>query len=240
MSSFKRFLQDIDEVGESLRKSHPDKKLYLFGHSLGCLQSLRFAASHPESVDGLILAGPGVIPTKGLKPPLGLILRVLFLRILSPGTIIDSAKYRSEAWRRSQEAASVREDPLSAHSRYSVRYLFGLSRLFRRTLMVAREVRAPTLILQGDADGLAEPEGAARLLEELSALDKTLKTFPGADHHLYDSLFPRVNSKYDDATRGLRLYSRLVEGPLENSLSRLRPRKRMAARNRNSGTLTVV
>jgi acylglycerol lipase len=69
VSSFKRFLQDIDEVAESLQKNHPDKKLYLFGHSLGCLQSLGFAASHPDSVAGLILAAPGVTPAKGVKPP---------------------------------------------------------------------------------------------------------------------------------------------------------------------------
>jgi alpha-beta hydrolase superfamily lysophospholipase len=115
--------------------------------------------------------------------------------------MIDSAKYRSKAWRHSQEAASVQEDPLSAHSKYSVRYLFGLSRLFRSTLTNAREVRNPTLILQGDADGLAEPAGAARLLAALSVTAKTLKTFPGADHHFYDSLLPRASSRYDDATR---------------------------------------
>jgi acylglycerol lipase len=201
VSSFKRFLRDVDEVAESLRKNHSGEKFYLFGHSLGCLESLRFAASHPDSVDGLILAGPGVIPGKGVKPPLSLILRVMFLRIFSPEALIDSAKYRSKAFRQSEEAASVQEDPLSAHSKYSSRYLFGISRLFRKTLTNARGVRVPTLILQGEADGLAEPAGAARLLEALSANDKSLKTFPAADHHFFDSLPPRRNSTYDDATR---------------------------------------
>jgi len=80
--------------------------------------------------------------------------------------------------------------------------MFGLSRLFRKTLTNARRVRVPTLILQGEADALCEPAGAVRLLEALSAPDKTLKTLPGAGHHLYDSIPPRANSKYDDTTRG--------------------------------------
>lgn len=210
VSSFKRLLQDIDEVAESLRKNHPDKKFYLFGHSTGCLQSLQFAASHPDSVDGLILAAPGVIFKEGMKPPRSFIARVMLLRIFSPGRLIDSTKYRSEAARQSDDAASVQEDPLSAHSKYSARFLFGASRLMRRTLTNARMVQTPTLILQGDADALLEPAGAARLLETLSAPDKTLKTFPGADHHFYDSLPPRANSKYDDATRK-RVYDSIAD-----------------------------
>lgn len=59
LSSFERLLQDIDEVAESVRKDNVGKKFYLFGHSGGSLAALRFAASHSDSVDGLILAAGG-------------------------------------------------------------------------------------------------------------------------------------------------------------------------------------
>jgi acylglycerol lipase len=43
VSSFKRYLLDIDEVAESVRKENPGKGFYLFGKSLGCTHALRFA-----------------------------------------------------------------------------------------------------------------------------------------------------------------------------------------------------
>ena len=199
VSNFNRSLQDVDEFAESLRKNHPGKKFFLFGHSMGCVQSLRFASNHPDSVDGLILAAPPAVIK--LKISRSLLLRVMFLRMFSPGTMVDTMKYRSEATRKGEEAESVIRNPLSSHGNYSVRYLFGLSRFLRTTLPTARGVRAPTLILQGGKDGLVEPTGVAKLLEAMPATDKSVKNFPGADHHFYDGLLPRADSKYDDATR---------------------------------------
>src|SRR5579864_5342334 len=76
VSSFKRYLRDTDEVAEFIRKENPGKKFYLFGKSLGCTHALRFASSHPDSVDGLILAAPPAV-TK-LKIPRSLLLRGVF------------------------------------------------------------------------------------------------------------------------------------------------------------------
>jgi acylglycerol lipase len=202
VSSFKRYLLDIDEVAESFRKKYPDKKFYLFGHSLGCTHALRFTLNHPDLVDGLILAAPpALLNFKEVKHFRRLLLRVMFLRVFSPRTMIDGTKYMSEATKQSEVTTSMQEDPLSAQNKLSVRYGFGFSRFMGTTVKNSRGVRAPTLILQGDADRGVRPEGATRLLEALSSSDKSLKTFPGADHHFYDSLLPRANSKYDDATR---------------------------------------
>ncbi len=202
VSSFKRYLRDTDEVSEYVREKNPDKKFYLFGHSLGCTHALRFALSHPDSVDGLILAAPpAILNFKEVKHFRRLLLRVMFLRVFSPGTMIDGIKYMSEATKQSGVTTSMQEDPLSAQNEFSVRYGFGFSRFMETTVKNARGVRAPTLILQGDADRGVVPEGAARLLEALSSIDKSLRTFPGADHHFYDTLPPRANSKYDEATR---------------------------------------
>ena len=202
VSSFKRLFRDTDELAESLQGAHPGEKFYLFGHSFGCLPAASFAANHPDSVDGLILAGAGTIP-KGAKPMLSrsMLLRMMLLRLFSPGTIVDSLKYRSEEQKQSDETTSVQEDPLSAHSKYSVRVMFGFYRAFRGGLPNARRIRTPTLILMGDADGLVAPESAAKLLEALLSRDKTLKMFPGADHHFYDTLPPRLHSKYDESTK---------------------------------------
>lgn len=59
-SDFKKYLQDVAEVVAYIRKNHPGKKLFMFGHSMGGLHALWYAANDPNSPDGLILAGSSI------------------------------------------------------------------------------------------------------------------------------------------------------------------------------------
>ena len=181
ISNFKRYLQDIDEVCNLLRTENPGKKFFIYGHSEGALHALRYAAIHPGSVDGLILTAPGIKPKA--KPPISLVLRVLLLRAFSPNTLIDSLKYTPKEQRESQEIKLTMEDSLVT-LKFSARYLYGSSFFSRRTLSNAKAVQDPTLILQGDSDNAAMPEGAQTLLKALSTKDKTLTIIQGAGHIL--------------------------------------------------------
>jgi len=198
VSSFKRYLQDDEESCEQIRSAYPGKKFYIFGKSLGCIHALRFAAFHPESINGLILAAPPIKPKVGVPP--ALIVRVLFDLVFSPSTIIDAGRYQPKEFRDSDERKRIVEDSLTTLN-YSARYLYGVSRFIRSGLSNAALVHAPTLILQGDTDSTVDPIGARQLLDTLVSKDKTLRTFAGADHGFYDSIPPRQNSKYDDSTR---------------------------------------
>jgi len=200
VSSFKRYLADVDETVQFTRQENPGKKFYLFGKSEGTIHALRVAASHPESVDGLILAASPVIP-KVNAGGAGLIARVVLLRVFSPESMIDTLRYQPKAVRESNEISSVMEDPLSSKMMFSARFAIGVPSLFRSILKYAAQVRAPALILQGDADNTVATEGASRLLETLASTDKALKIFKNADHNFYDSLPPRAASRYDDAMR---------------------------------------
>ncbi len=208
ISNFDRYLRDIDESVERIREEQTGKNFYLFGKSLGCVHALRFAAGHPGFLRGLILAAPPVM-TKA-KIPRRLLLRAALLLAFSPGTLIDTVKYQPEGARDSEEVKAVSEDPLSSHGRFSVRYLVGVSRFMRTTLENAGRVQAPTLILQGGVENVVSPEGAPRLLTTLAASDKSLRTFPDANHGFYDSLPPRTRSEYDDAQRKP-VYDTIVE-----------------------------
>jgi esterase/lipase len=78
------------------------------------------------------------------------------------------------------------EDPLVT-LKFSARYLYGSSFFSRTALSNAKAVHDPTLILQGDKDNAAMPEGAQILMDALSAKDKTLTIIKGAGHiFMYD------------------------------------------------------
>ncbi len=184
LSNFKRYLQDIDDTCNLLRTNNPGKKFFIYGHSEGALHARHYAASHPGSVDGLILASPGIKPKA--KPSPSLVLRVLLLRAFSPNTLIDSLKYSPKDQRESKEIKLTIDDPLVT-LKFSARYLYGASFFSGTALSNANAVQDPTLILQGDSDNAAMPEGAQILMDALAAKDKTLTIVPGAGHLLmYD------------------------------------------------------
>lgn len=73
--------------------------------------------------------------------------------------------------------------------------------MIRSILKYATQVRAPTLVLQGDSDNTVAMEAASRLLVSLASTDKELKLFKRADHNFYDALPPRSASMYEDSAR---------------------------------------
>lgn len=93
------------------------------------------------------------------------------------------------------------EDPLSSKMKLSARFAISVPSFIRSILKNASQVMVPTLILQGDVDNTVVPDGASRLLDTLASNDKSLKMFKDSDHSFYDSLPPRMNSKYDDLIR---------------------------------------
>lgn len=66
----------------------------------------------------------------------------------------------------------------------------------KEALQNAAKIKKPTLIIQGEADNLDLPSGAKRLFESLAAEDKSLQTFPDADHWFYHAIFLQVTAKY--------------------------------------------
>jgi alpha-beta hydrolase superfamily lysophospholipase len=69
-----------------------------------------------------------------------------------------------------------------------------------KALENASRIDKPTLILQGEADDVALPIGAKRLYESLRTEEKTIRTFPDADHGFL-SHYATFSAKYDLAKR---------------------------------------
>jgi alpha-beta hydrolase superfamily lysophospholipase len=193
---FKRHLQDIDEAVGFVRQTNRSQKVYMFGHSLGGLYTLWYAANHSDALDGVMLAAPAIEiglrqpPQKvGAEPP------------FTPETTIDMYEAWPPSLKESEEGKMWRQDSLST-TRFSWRWLDGTRILMdQEALQNASQIKKPILIIQGEADDLALPSGAKRLFESLAAENKSLRTFPGADHWFYHAIFPKVTTKYGSEKR---------------------------------------
>ena len=70
--NFKAMLIDFDMIVEGAKKDNPDKKLFIFGHSMGSFITQRYLELHPNNVSGAIVCGSGLSPKGTLKLGKGL------------------------------------------------------------------------------------------------------------------------------------------------------------------------
>jgi len=198
-SDFKRHLEDVNEAVDFVRKKHPGKKVYMFGHSIGACYALWYAANHPNSLDGIILAAPAIV--LGSRMSGRDYLRFLFSLLFAPKRMYEPYKTLPQDQRESEETKIALQDPLGT-TRFSMRWLSGSGRTLQyKALQNASRIEKPTLIIQGEEDKIALPTGAKRLFDSLAAEDKSIQTFPDADHYFYHALFLKATKKHDPAKR---------------------------------------
>lgn len=80
-----RLVDDVKTVAQLAKGKHPDKKLIIWGHSMGSFITRRFAAKYPGIADGYVICG-----TSGANPAAGL--GALIADLIGK---IKGSKYRS-------------------------------------------------------------------------------------------------------------------------------------------------
>jgi alpha-beta hydrolase superfamily lysophospholipase len=199
VGDFERHLQDIDDFVVHLRNRHKGKRLFVFGHSLGGVYSVWYAANFSNAIDGLVLAAPAV--TSSISTPKNRI-KICFENIFIPKKIHNPYASPDAANRDPEEIKIMIDDPLETWQ-LTVNYLSNVKKLLLKdVLRNASLIQTPTLILQGDADVTVQPTGAKQLYTKLAVADKKLEFFADAGHWFYDALSPALpRSKCDAAKR---------------------------------------
>jgi len=197
---FKRHLQDIDDTIGYVRRTHPSKKLYMLGFSLGGCYTLWYAANHPDSLDGLVLAAPAIV-VRAMSTRI-VSIELFFANLFAPRMMYDLMNSSFEKGRDPEDIKIILEDPLGT-TKFSIRYSANSKKLLMdKALENASHIQKPTLILQGEVDDAALPHGAKLLYESLGTKDKSLQTFPDASHWFYDAFLPAMpRAKYDPSKR---------------------------------------
>jgi alpha-beta hydrolase superfamily lysophospholipase len=198
-SNFKGHLQDLNEAVAFIHQKYPEKHVFMLGHSLGCCYALWYAANHPDSLNGLVLAAPPIQYAK--KASKILVIKGLLFLLFAPKKKLYANQTMPESLRKSEEYKLLNENPLNAHGQ-SARYIIRVvGPLQNGALKNASRTRTPTLIIQGEADTHVLPKGAKKLLECLATEDKTLKSFADADHRFYHLIFTKSKFQDDPAKR---------------------------------------
>jgi alpha-beta hydrolase superfamily lysophospholipase len=199
--AWNRFVQDEQQLSQTIRQAHPGAKLALFGHSLGSFIAQDYITRQPELIEALVLSGTSYGP----PPPEALLTGLDAAAKAAPlgasefwsGRFKDLNKPFSAQpgldWlsRDGAEVRKYREDPQAgfAFSNELARDIFqGFARL-RDPAAEARIPKSlPVLVIQGSLDPVGgNLAGTRALLERYQALGLTRvshKFYEGARHEV--------------------------------------------------------
>lgn len=174
---WEEYLEDVDAVlAHAGRGARP---LFLLGQSHGSLVAAHWALRHPGEAAGLVLCGSYlrlVMPVPRLK-----VAMARTLNVVAPSLRLGSevrVEYLSSdpEWQR-----ATREDRLL--SRVATPRWFCTSTAAQADLLARTpDLHAPTLLLHGEADPIADPAAVRELFDRLGSDDKELHLYPGFLH----------------------------------------------------------
>jgi len=167
VASYTSLLDDIGALlGEAGRRFGALPR-FLYGHSMGGGEVLRYAIERQPSVAGVIATSPWLeLPN---EPPAWQIALAAALSALVPGLALPRQDLDSHKLSHQEPAIRAYEaDPL-VHHRITARLFWGCRASGRWTLAHATELRLPVLLLHGSADAVTSPAASRRFAQRAGA-----------------------------------------------------------------------
>ena len=160
----------------------PNKRLFLFGYSMGGAIVAKWAITRQVPLGGLVLVSPAVRIGRGLFPMLRQ-LAWLISRLMPRLRIV---KIGSRFLSRNQAVVEeFNKDPLVFHGRFPVRTGAEILATMEFLTDHMESLRAPLLILHGTGDHICDPDGSRQLGHRAGSRDKTLRLYEGLYHELF-------------------------------------------------------
>lgn len=166
----------------SLRRNNPGVPIFLLGESMGGAIALQVTALYPQYVDGLIAAAPSA-DYYGENSQ-----RVhVALHMLHPGERFAIGKdVVNRATVKESLKASWQNDP-QARLDLSPQEMLRFRLFMMKNKQMARKIKdKPVLVIQGNEDKLAKPDGTVKVFKALNTKDKDLILVGKAEHLIFE------------------------------------------------------
>ena len=180
---FGDFLDDLDAVLASVRAEHPGLAPQLVGHSMGGLILTAFLCERAPEIAGAVTSGAALALAENLSRGRMRLARVL--RRLAPRLALGAGLDPEGLSRDSEVVRAYLQDPLVFRS-MTTSLAVELMSAIERTSRSAGQVRAPLLMLHGEADPICPPSGTRRFFEGLVVEPRKLQIYPGLRHEIFN------------------------------------------------------
>jgi alpha-beta hydrolase superfamily lysophospholipase len=180
---FRDFLDPLARLHDLIRARHPDVPVFMVGHSLGGLIGATYLLERQDDFRGAVLSGPAVKVPDNLSPLVIMIGRAFSALLPRLGIV---ALAHDGVSRDPAVVEAYVNDPLVHTGRITARLGAEMLDAMGRIGSEAHRIRLPLLVLQGGADKLVDPDGARMLHDRAGSADKTLRTYEGLYHEVYN------------------------------------------------------
>lgn len=171
---------DVSQLLKSIRKEHPDYKVFLVGESMGGALAIRIAAENPDLVDGAVCSAPAWKLLKMRRTAAKGVFELFLFRGSRPGPAGRAVMHQATTDK------ELTQHWLSDPS-HKLKLSFGEAKSFlsfiKNTDLYARQLKKPVLIVQGLNDHLVSPNAVAKLFKNMASSNKTL-LIDGKGEHL--------------------------------------------------------
>jgi alpha-beta hydrolase superfamily lysophospholipase len=184
VNKFSDFIFDLAAYYRLVRSTFPYQRIFMLGHSIGGTIATAYAADHQEDLSGLILSAPTIKP--GVSVTSFSIFSARILSVLLPKLGISPID-ASAISRDPGIVEAYRNDPLVYHGKIRARLGAELIDTMQKLLPVKMgKIELPILVMHGALDRLSNPEGCSLLYESVKSKDKTLKSYEGFYHEIFN------------------------------------------------------
>lgn len=205
LEDFDIVMEDLYEMVKIIKKSYPDKPLFILGESMGGVNAINYVAKHPEEIAGLILSAPGVkLARTSMLANIKMLLPIGYYALcylFAPSkTVINIKKGRDDLGSRNPDHIEYdKTDPVHLE-KMSPRFFLGFNSFrIKAAKESVKKITMPVLIFLGDHDKLVDKEGVEEFFEKLPSPDKTIKILPGGYHALFtDPVSPEIFSTIEN------------------------------------------
>lgn len=184
VARFSEYVGDLERVRDALQTGAPSPP-HLFAHSMGTVIALLAAKRHPAHWRSVIVQGFPAVPGRNIPKLVEAVVRLA--RPLLSRLRVRTGLEPGELSRDPAVAAAYRRDPLvkgTVTLGWTAEFLGAL----RELRQGASAVACPLLILHGESDSIARPEGSRWLAENAGAKDRKLVIYPGLEHELHNEV----------------------------------------------------
>lgn len=198
-----RFLDYARDLGQFIRHvqhREPDLGLFVFSHSMGAVVAIHTLIHDDLDVQGLIVSAYPCRLAAGMPYWQRLICRAA-ARVY-PAMRVSSRLEASELSHDPQIVEDYTRDDLVART-VTMRWLNEFLKACEQLRGGPIELQLPVLVLHGESDRVAAPEGAVELMNRLSTPDKSMKTYPGFKHELHNERTGEESEYREDVRRWL-------------------------------------
>jgi alpha-beta hydrolase superfamily lysophospholipase len=201
---FDDWVADLDTYARRVLVGAP-KPVFMLGHSLGGLIALVYALHHQDSLTGLVLSSPSVIPPKGVSPAALRTGRMLS-RVAANLPVVA---LRLDAVSRDPAVVTAyRDDPLVHLGRVRARTGAEILDAIAEVQRDIGRLTLPLLCVQGTVDRLVDPGSARWVDEHAGSADHTLRIYEGLYHEVFNE--PERDTVLDDVAGWLDAHARVA------------------------------